>query len=85
MRLYTHSGEREQGLLFFLSDSHFQIVFIFSSSPVLVSLCAIFVLAGDQYLIRSLSLFHTLTHLVYLPYLVEHSVSNQLCSGMLKT
>lgn len=34
---------REEGLLFFMSDFRFQSEFIFSSSPVLVLLCAVFV------------------------------------------
>lgn len=43
MRQLNPQWGGEEGPLFFLSDSSFQTAFIFSSSSVLVLLCAVFV------------------------------------------
>lgn len=50
----------EEGPLFFLSESSFQTAFIFSSSSLLVLLCAVFVLAGDLPLLHLIRSLHTL-------------------------
>lgn len=88
MRQYTHSEERERRVsCSFCQTLSFRLCLFLAAALCwcccVPSLCEPVTSprSTSHWLTRTCS-FHTLTHLVFLPRLVEHSVLNLLCSCM---